>query len=112
MDGLTAAAVLGVPRSADGDTIRSAFRARAKTTHPDLGGDPRAFAATVDAFNTLRLVPLDTADVPAVDATPTLAATHGFVAYDTPITPRPTRRRSFADELRVAMAREAAVAHR
>ncbi|MGE5509898.1 MAG: J domain-containing protein [Bacteroidota bacterium] len=35
--------VLGVSRDADAETIRTAFRARAKVTHPDAGGSPGAF---------------------------------------------------------------------
>jgi curved DNA-binding protein CbpA len=42
--------VLGVPREADGDAIKSAFRRRAKDTHPDTGGDRKAFEA-VDRAN-------------------------------------------------------------
>jgi curved DNA-binding protein CbpA len=36
--------VLGVPRDADKDAIRKAYRAKAKTAHPDAGGSAEAFA--------------------------------------------------------------------
>jgi hypothetical protein len=45
--------VLGVPRTADLATIRAAYRRRARTTHPDLGGDPDEFAAVTTAWWTL-----------------------------------------------------------
>lgn len=35
--------ILGVPRDADLAQIRKAYRTRAKTAHPDMGGDPVAF---------------------------------------------------------------------
>lgn len=35
--------VLDVPRDADGKTVRKAYRAKAKATHPDAGGDREAF---------------------------------------------------------------------
>lgn len=41
--------VLGVPRSADGATIKAAHRKRAKETHPDAGGDRRQFEAVTRA---------------------------------------------------------------
>jgi molecular chaperone DnaJ len=34
--------VLGVPRDADGDAIRRAFRSRARKLHPDISDDPNA----------------------------------------------------------------------
>jgi hypothetical protein len=129
MDGRAAAAVLGVPERADLDTIRTAFRARARATHPDLGGDPAEFATTLAAFELLvrrgstrsldtgtgterdagRVAePADQATTPAY----ALAATHGFVGYDSPRSPRPGTRRTFAEELRVALAREAAAPRR
>ncbi len=110
MDGLTAAAVLGVTNGASGDTIRSAFRARAKATHPDLGGTATSFAATLDAFHALHS--RSTAPINLTSTPHALAATHGFVGYDMPAPPRSNRRKTFADELRIAVAREAAAAHR
>lgn len=41
---------LGVDRDADEQTIRRAFRRRAKETHPDAGGTAEAFAATSTAL--------------------------------------------------------------
>lgn len=112
MDGRTAAAVLGVTERADHDTVRAAFRARAKVAHPDLGGDPEAFRRTLAAFDVLcRRRPADVVATPVLVGA--LAATHGFDGYDAPRPMRPAgTRRTFADELRVAMAREAAAAHR
>lgn len=43
MDGRTAAAVLGITQGATRDEIRRAFRARAKTAHPDAHGTDEAF---------------------------------------------------------------------
>lgn len=37
--------ILGVSPTATADEINSAFRARAKTAHPDAGGDPEEFTA-------------------------------------------------------------------
>ena len=41
--------LLGVTRSASLDALKSAFRASAKTAHPDAGGDPHRFKALVEA---------------------------------------------------------------
>lgn len=38
---------------ADIDGLRSAFRAQAKRTHPDTGGDPMAFKAVYAAYERL-----------------------------------------------------------
>jgi hypothetical protein len=49
-------AVLGIAEDASFDDARRAFRRLAKAAHPDLGGDPAAFAALVDAFRTVASV--------------------------------------------------------
>jgi len=45
--------MLGVPREADGAAIKSAYRKRAKTAHPDAGGDVDAFAKLTAAYELL-----------------------------------------------------------
>lgn len=45
--------VLGVPHDADADTIKKAFRAAARTSHPDTGGDEEAFKALGEAYRVL-----------------------------------------------------------
>lgn len=47
-------AVLGVGPTADGDALRQAYRARARTLHPDRGGDRVAFQRLREAYDTLR----------------------------------------------------------
>lgn len=49
----TAYEVLGVPRDADEEQIRRAWRAAARRTHPDAGGDARAFRAVTRAWEVL-----------------------------------------------------------
>lgn len=44
---------LGVARDADGAAIKSAYRARAKTAHPDSGGDVEAFARLTTSYELL-----------------------------------------------------------
>ena len=45
---------LGVPRDADGDTIKRAFRKKAKASHPDLhGGSKEAFLPVQRAYDIL-----------------------------------------------------------
>eukprot|EP00434_Breviolum_minutum_P041161 symbB.v1.2.036613.t1/scaffold5194.1/size29914/3 len=44
---------LDLPPSATDNEIRSAYRRRALSTHPDKGGSPEAFRAVVFAFETL-----------------------------------------------------------
>jgi curved DNA-binding protein CbpA len=45
--------VLGVPRDADTAAIRKAYRRKAKTAHPDGGGNAEAFAALERAVHIL-----------------------------------------------------------
>jgi hypothetical protein len=45
--------VLQVPRGADDGTIRAAWRAQVKSTHPDVGGSAEAFAVLEAAYRTL-----------------------------------------------------------
>lgn len=42
--------VLGVPRNATFDEVRSAYRTRARSAHPDAGADPADFARLHDAY--------------------------------------------------------------
>lgn len=44
---------LGVQRSADTATIKSTYRRKAKTAHPDAGGDAEAFARLKTAYELL-----------------------------------------------------------
>jgi hypothetical protein len=46
--------VLGVPEDAPYHEVHSAFRRRAKQTHPDGGGDAREFETVVLAFGAVR----------------------------------------------------------
>lgn len=48
-------AILGVPRAANGATIHSAFRARARQYHPDAGTGSSApkFSEALEAYHTL-----------------------------------------------------------
>jgi hypothetical protein len=98
MDGRRARKLLGVARDAGPDEIRRAFRARALVTHPDHGGDARAFADTLSAFEALRV------SAPRVPVRPSLPSARPRVdVYDS--SPRPAPRRDFADVLRAATAR-------
>jgi curved DNA-binding protein CbpA len=45
--------VLGLPRTATPDAIKSAYRQSARLTHPDRGGEPAAFIVVVKAFGVL-----------------------------------------------------------
>lgn len=45
--------ILGVRRDASDDQIKSAYRRRAKTTHPDSGGAPEAFSRVQKAYELL-----------------------------------------------------------
>lgn len=46
-------ALLGVPRTASLSAIKTAFRSKAKDSHPDLGGDPEAFHLLKLAYDVL-----------------------------------------------------------
>lgn len=46
-------AVLGIPRHAEPEDIRRAYRERAKVAHPDAGGSSEAFRAVQDAYTVL-----------------------------------------------------------
>lgn len=45
--------ILGVPKDATPEAIRAAYLKKAKELHPDAGGDPEAFAAMQEAYETL-----------------------------------------------------------
>jgi hypothetical protein len=45
--------LLGVPRDADGAAIKSAYRTKAKSSHPDTGGDVDAFAKLTTSYELL-----------------------------------------------------------
>lgn len=45
--------VLGVPDTADQDTIKAAYRRLAQQHHPDKGGDPEKFRAVQGAYDVL-----------------------------------------------------------
>ena len=47
-------AVLGVDRDADDETIKRAYRRRAKETHPDRGGSDAEFKRVKDAYEAIR----------------------------------------------------------
>ncbi len=44
---------LGVPRDADGAAIKTAYRSRAKSSHPDTGGDVDAFSKLTSSYELL-----------------------------------------------------------
>ncbi len=126
MDGHAAAALLGVSEQADPAVLLSAFRARAKVTHPDQGGDARAFDATLRAFRALVAQrPRSSSDVSCFGASCFGASCFGaswlgaigsvprlepFDRYDSARLAKRAARSSgssFEDVLRVALAREA-----
>lgn len=45
--------LLGVPRAANAQAIKTAYRQRVQTAHPDRGGDPDVFIAVARAFSLL-----------------------------------------------------------
>ena len=46
--------LLGVEKTASADQIKSAFRTKARSTHPDAGGDPEDFKRLNEAYETLK----------------------------------------------------------
>src|SRR5690242_7148802 len=58
MDGAHAYALLGLDVSASRDEVTSAFRAAARRTHPDHGGDRSEFEAVFAAYAYLRALPV------------------------------------------------------
>lgn len=54
MDREAAARLLGVDPAADAVAVEQAFRRQARTLHPDLGGDPAAFRALIEARTAMR----------------------------------------------------------
>lgn len=68
MDGRTAAAVLGITQGATRDEIRRAFRARAKTAHPDAHGTDEAFV-TLRAAADLLLATAPAVPCPGIEPT-------------------------------------------
>jgi len=53
MSGFDPYSILEIVRSADADAIKSAYRQKARVTHPDRGGEPEAFIVVVKAFGVL-----------------------------------------------------------
>ena len=99
MDGDDACRALDLDARATPAEIRRAFRARARSTHPDVGGDAAAF---VDAL-TARTALLGVAVVAASRRPAALAPRPTIDCYDS--APRRTPDRTFEDALRVASAR-------
>jgi len=46
--------LLGIEKNASADQIKSAFRTKARHTHPDAGGDPEDFKKLNEAYETLK----------------------------------------------------------
>jgi curved DNA-binding protein CbpA len=77
--------ILGVSREADGAAIKSAYRKRAKTVHPDAGGDVELFGKLTTSYELLndpvrRKVYDDTGYDPELADTKDL---HGLVILET-----------------------------
>ena len=53
MSGTDPYATLGIPRDADAETIKKAYREASRKHHPDHGGDPEAFRAAKAAYDLL-----------------------------------------------------------
>jgi hypothetical protein len=99
MDGDDACRALGLDARATPAEIRRAFRARARRTHPDAGGDAAAF---VDAL-TARAALLGVASQSSSHRPVALAPRPTVDCYDS--APRRAPVRTFEDALRVASAR-------
>jgi curved DNA-binding protein CbpA len=83
----SAARLLGVRTNASDREVKAAFRALAKSHHPDVGGDTQLFAAICGAYERLR------ATQPLGESAPENAARFSTV--------KPGQRRpTFADHLR------------
>jgi curved DNA-binding protein CbpA len=100
MDGVNAFALLGIDEFASPAEVTRAFRRAAKRCHPDHGGDRSEFEAVYAAYEFVRSQPRTRRPNPFVTFAATAPVTR-FDAYDS--RPAPKRRRSFAEELEVAL---------
>jgi len=73
--------VLGVPRDADEESIRRAFRSRARLEHPDTGGDAARMAALLDAYNAALSHVRGTAGEPARGKAPNTRAERDVASF-------------------------------
>ena len=76
-------AVLGVDRDADDETIKRAYRRRAKETHPDRGGSDAEFKRVKDAYEAIQAGEVDDDTEAFVDD---LGADAGDPATGDPVT--------------------------
>ena len=106
MDGVNALALLGLDDSATSVDVTRAFRAAAKRSHPDHGGNRDEFEQIRAAYLALRNRRPARRPNPFLTFRPTPSP--AFDAYDASRTRRPARRPSFADELRAALLQEPA----
>lgn len=88
MDGTSARAVLGLCSDASRQDIKNAYRRHVKTAHPDRGGDSADFARLTAAYDV------------ALAGARVRRSSHPFVVA---MAERPSKRRSFAEELTLAM---------
>ena len=102
MDGTSARAALGLGPSAGRHDLKLAFRALAKQTHPDVGGDRAQFERLSRAY---RFALADCLPSPPPHRfLTTLETAHPAVVRAATRRRRPMTSRSFAHELRRAMA--------